>query len=347
MNCLKCGYELTDGTRFCINCGAKVEPVITMDTGDMPLENQDGAAGEQPAPAEQPVAEETVCTEEAPAEPVAEETTPAEPAAEEPITFTTTPQEALIVEPPKDMTEKQQPGALVGQEKGWPGLAKGLVIGLGAVAAVLLAILLVTGGRNTRSRKTLQAQVTSLTEQADALQAENDALTQELQEQVKDLSSLSETLDATEQSLRDAQEYNVTLEGNLQDTLKDLEEKEQLIKDMRPAAEKGIYYDTIVALLQEGKLGSGSKNYFANQSIVVMSASDTNGKKITVTSKMSGSYQLTFVSENRFVTQGEFGKQKGNTFPVTIKPVAPGLDVYTFTNNKNSDTFKVIIIVTE
>jgi hypothetical protein len=155
--------------------------------------------------------------------------------------------------------------------------------------------------------------------------------------------------------------YKRTIENN-SSTIADLE-KQIKTKDSTIATQKSTissqrseiseledkadYYDDICAFLHSGNIGYAADNFKASDSVVLVEKSDTS-KKITLTAYWSSGGSVS-TSNSSFLTAGiVFDNDSwSRTTTMTIKPYSEGLSIITFSNDVDSKTFKIMIIVTD
>ncbi|MBQ7851394.1 MAG: hypothetical protein IJ342_00730, partial [Muribaculaceae bacterium] len=110
--------------------------------------------------------------------------------------------------------------------------------------------------------------------------------------------------------------------------------------------EKGRYFDDIVSGMRYGNAGYASKNFFASNSVIIVSKDDKDCK-FTLTANWSngGTVEVEYSSSAAWIS---FDKDEWTTStPITVHPQSKGVTVVTFSNDVDSKTFKVLIIVTD
>lgn len=123
-------------------------------------------------------------------------------------------------------------------------------------------------------------------------------------------------------------------------TISDLNSQISGLKD------KAGYYDTLCKEMTTGKVGYAADNFKANASVVVVDKNTTN-KKITLTAHWSGGGTVSTDYSSSAAWVDYDADSWSTTVNLTIKPEHEGVTAVTFSNNIDSKTFKVIIIVTE
>lgn len=109
---------------------------------------------------------------------------------------------------------------------------------------------------------------------------------------------------------------------------------------------KSGYFDDIVSGMRYGNAGYAASNFFSNDSVIVVSKSNKN-YKFTLTANWSngGTVQVDYSSSCARVS---FDNSEWYTSTkMTVHPQSKGVTVATFRNSVNSQTFKVLIIVTD
>lgn len=109
---------------------------------------------------------------------------------------------------------------------------------------------------------------------------------------------------------------------------------------------KSGYFDDIVSGMRYGNAGYAASNFFSNDSVIVVSKSNSS-YKFTLTANWSngGTVEVDYSSSCAYVS---FDKDEWYTSTkMTVHPRSKGVTVATFSNSVNSQTFKVLIIVTD
>ena len=112
--------------------------------------------------------------------------------------------------------------------------------------------------------------------------------------------------------------------------------------------DKATYYDEICDFFRSGNIGYASNNFKASDSVVVIDKYDKS-KKITLTAAWrDGGRTVSASNSNLAPARIRFDRKSwSRTTTMTITPYIEGISVITFSNSVNSDTFKILIIVTE
>ena len=103
------------------------------------------------------------------------------------------------------------------------------------------------------------------------------------------------------------------------------------------------YYE-IINIIKSWDAGYASSNYYASDSIVVLNKNG-GSKSVTITCKY---YNTTIYSSNsnRFVANDSWSYNwNGYSTSITFSPVDIGTSIITFTNDYNSDSFRIMVIV--
>ncbi|WP_347072323.1 zinc ribbon domain-containing protein [Intestinimonas butyriciproducens] len=109
--------------------------------------------------------------------------------------------------------------------------------------------------------------------------------------------------------------------------------------------EKGGYFDTICKELSTGNIGYAASNFRASESVIVVDKNETN-RKFTLTANWTngGTVSTDYSGYSAWV---DFDNDSWTTSTkMTIEPWSEGVTTVTFSNDVDSKTFKVIIIVT-
>ena len=133
------------------------------------------------------------------------------------------------------------------------------------------------------------------------------------------------------------------LETTVEKQDKTISSQKNTISNLKP---KATAYDNICSSLKYGKIGFAANNFKTNESIIVVRKNEKD-RKFTLTANWSrgGSVGVSYSSSAATVS---FDKDSWYTSTtMTVKPWSVGATVVTFTNDVNSDTFKILIIVTD
>lgn len=107
---------------------------------------------------------------------------------------------------------------------------------------------------------------------------------------------------------------------------------------------KSSYYDTICRELSYGNLGYASNNFRVSESVILVDKNEKD-RKFTLTTSWSGSGKVS-VSYSGYSAKVSFDNESwNNSTKMTVEPKMEGITVVKFSNDVNSQTFKMIIIV--
>lgn len=109
---------------------------------------------------------------------------------------------------------------------------------------------------------------------------------------------------------------------------------------------KAEYYDEICKELSTGNIGYASDNFCASEDVIVLSKYET-GRSFTLTAHWSagGTVETTYSGSSALVSFDEDSWYSSTG--ITITPMRKGITAVTFSNSVDSNTFKVLIIVTD
>lgn len=109
---------------------------------------------------------------------------------------------------------------------------------------------------------------------------------------------------------------------------------------------KADNFDDMCEALQYGNIGTAAYNFKADESIIVVRKNETD-RKFTLTAHWSSGGTVS-VSYSSNAASLDFDKDSwSTTVKMTVNPRNVGATVVTFSNDVNSDKFKILIIVTE
>ena len=119
-----------------------------------------------------------------------------------------------------------------------------------------------------------------------------------------------------------------------------------LEEQLTAAAPKAEAYDLLCAELPAGSFGTGSENFKVDQGIVVVALDETE-KTITLTANWEEESIIDVAYSSQAAGLMFPAEEWVTTATLTVVPQEVGLTVATFTNDKNEETFKVLLLVTE
>lgn len=114
-----------------------------------------------------------------------------------------------------------------------------------------------------------------------------------------------------------------------------------------PLKRKAGYFDAICEELRSGNIGYASSNFKSSESVIVVNAKERD-RKFTLTANWisGGSVSVDYSRSNAATVAFDSDSWETST-RMTVQPWRLGVTAVTFSNNINSQTFKVLIIVTE
>lgn len=100
-------------------------------------------------------------------------------------------------------------------------------------------------------------------------------------------------------------------------------------------------------LIRDSRVGYASENFHLNTGVVVLSSNDAP-HRITLTAHWDKGGTVRYSNTNMPVAYVSIDNDEWYTStPVTISPLSKGVNIVTFSNSADSDTFKLLIIVTD
>ena len=119
--------------------------------------------------------------------------------------------------------------------------------------------------------------------------------------------------------------------------------QKKTIANLKPKADN---YDDICLSLKYGNIGFAAYNFKSDESVIVVRKNEKD-RKFTLTANWP-SYGYVDVSYSSYAATVSFDKDSWSTSTkMTVNPHSVGATVVTFSNTVNSDTFKILIIVTD
>lgn len=111
--------------------------------------------------------------------------------------------------------------------------------------------------------------------------------------------------------------------------------------------DKAEYYDEICSFLSRGNIGYAADNFKSSDSIILVKKGETN-HKFTLTAYWSNGGTVSTSYSSFLVAGVSYDNDNwSRSTTMTINPRTEGINVVTFTNDIDSKTFKIMIIVTE
>lgn len=111
--------------------------------------------------------------------------------------------------------------------------------------------------------------------------------------------------------------------------------------------EKAESYNEICSFLSSGNIGYAADNFKSSDSIILVRKGETN-RKFTLTAYWSNGGTVSTSYSSFLVAGVSYDNDNwSRSTTMTINPRAEGINVITFTNDVDSKTFKIMIIVTE
>lgn len=108
-------------------------------------------------------------------------------------------------------------------------------------------------------------------------------------------------------------------------------------------------YEAIVRAIQSGNLGYAASNFNVNESVVVVGKNQT-GRKVTLTAHWydGGKVSISYSPYNDRSASISFDEEHwDSTTKLSIIPKKTGVTTVTFSNDQDSKTFRMVIIVTD
>lgn len=128
----------------------------------------------------------------------------------------------------------------------------------------------------------------------------------------------------------------------MEKTTSDLQRKNAAAEGLQWKADA---FDEISSAVQFGKLGYASNRFHASESVIIVSTAQEN-RKFTLTANWPNGGTVS-VDYSSFAATVDFDKDSWTTStPMTITPHRAGVTTVTFSNDVNSETFQIVIVVT-
>ena len=149
----------------------------------------------------------------------------------------------------------------------------------------------------------------------------------------RELATLRQSEESLSQQISDLKDENNSLTQQISDLSAENSALLSLVSD----------YDQLYTELSSGNIGYASDTYYSHEGIVFMSSSETE-KTITIEANKGTTFSMKRTLGNAIMEWNE--DRWDEITSVTVTPHGTGVSSFTFTNYKDSDTFKIIVVVT-
>lgn len=190
--------------------------------------------------------------------------------------------------------------------------------------------------QNEATVEDLSGQLAEAAAESERLSAEGEQLKFEIDQRKSEIEEHLQTIEDLHATVSE-KESTIRLQES---TISTLESEKQSLKQRADA------FDKICSELRYSNVGYAASNYFATTGVVIL---DTwSSDQFTVTADWSSAVTVTLKEGTGIVDAKWAEKWNGDTIDVTVTSSgSTGVDIITFTNNKDSKTFKVLVIVTD
>ena len=342
MNCPKCGSLLPDDSLFCQFCGVQLPGTVG------PAENAPviEAAAEAPVDGAEAlrngVSEE--CVEDAVSETVFPLDSPAlkEPAAASGVAGSG-PGHADGGEAAAGIKDWAWENPQKAKKARHSGLRLAVILALSLLVLVLLGLNVFQFLHN----RPLLDRIPVLESELKTAEAENAAKDAAVSDSQKEIARQEETI-------AQLQKESAYWESEVSTKNKTISQMRDTIKELQKSSDGGEYkvkaefYDELCSLLKADKLGYASSNFHSDKSVIVV-RKDQRNRRFTLTANWNegGTVSISY-SSARPAAEVDFDNDSWQTStPMTVFPDHPGVTSVTFSNDVDSKTFSVIIIVTD
>lgn len=158
------------------------------------------------------------------------------------------------------------------------------------------------------------------------------------------IATANEDITSKESIIETLKTDNLSLENNIKTLNKHIDESEEQISLLEKDSKT---LDVILSFLQSSNAGFASSKFKASDKIFVVKKNDIQ-TSFTLTCGFSGSTTVSTrnsgTAANIVFTQDEW---YGATTKLLISPKSIGTAIITFSNNQNTQTFKILIVVIE
>ena len=157
----------------------------------------------------------------------------------------------------------------------------------------------------------------------------------------KDLTGkLTEQGDSNAAKIEELDSAIASKNATIEDQKKTIRSQEKTISSLET---KAADYSAICDALKSGNIGYAADNFNCSQSIILVKKGET--KKITLTANWTNGGTVSY-SYSSFAAEVEFDQDSWTTSTkLSIAGIYSGINVVTFENDVNTQTFKIIIIV--
>lgn len=165
------------------------------------------------------------------------------------------------------------------------------------------------------------------------------------------MNDYSRRLDNSRQAENNMRRESEQAKSELEEVKSELTECQDALERAQQDLAVSAAEQAAIAAAEQGKVdglrlqelyGYGSENYYAMQSVVVLQKGES--KKVTVFYDLSGTVSMSASSGISYDWSGEWSQHKTQ---VIITGNSTGYYPLKFTNKKNSDSFEILVIVTD
>ena len=122
-------------------------------------------------------------------------------------------------------------------------------------------------------------------------------------------------------------------------------EKNDLQNEVSMYKEKSEVIDLVSDFLNEQDAGKSSNDFYASEKIIVLNK-DNKTKSFNVTAKFERPYTLSWDYDDSIIEITSDDKWVDTVLTIYVNPVEVGVNYVTFTNTRNLQQFRVMVIVT-
>ena len=194
-----------------------------------------------------------------------------------------------------------------------------------------------------REAKTIQSELDDIKDSYDTIRTERDEARKTVDSLTNDLNTASSKLSTAENNLKEAQNQVASLNNQVNSLNYQISSLNQDIKNLQSKGSEE--YNKLVSTING--LSKPYTNFYSDRTVIVLRKGSSTS--IRITANLSGQFTISCKDYNQSVCKNTWGSWESNkiTAPLTINGVGKGMTTITFTNTTNSNSFQVLVIVTD
>ena len=195
-----------------------------------------------------------------------------------------------------------------------------------------------------REAKAIQSELDDIIYSFNTIRSERDEARKTVDTLTNDLNTASSKLSTTENNLKEAQNQVASLNNQVNSLNYQISSLNQDIKNLQSKGSEE--YNKLVSNIRD--LNSPATNYYSDRNVVYVKKGSSTNIRIICTISSTKGFNVHSNTANGSICGVKWGSYNSSSksFPFTITGSSVGSTVITFTNDYNSESFKVLVIVT-